>query len=73
MNALSKRQSAILEYLADYITRKGYPPTVRETGRAVGIRSTSAVNYQLSKLVDKGFIKREKRVSRGIRLVNRVG
>src|SRR5207249_931483 len=46
----------------------GYPPTIREIGKAVRINSTSVVNYNLNKLVKEGYISRSKDVSRGIRL-----
>jgi repressor LexA len=49
---------------------KGRPPTIREIGRAVGISSTSVVNYNLNILEKAGMITREKQVSRGLRLTS---
>ncbi len=66
---LSKRQQNILKFIAQFLDRRGYPPTIREIGEAVGIASTSVVNYNLNKLVDYGLIERVPEVSRGLRLV----
>jgi repressor LexA len=51
----------------------GRPPTIREIGKAVGINSTSVVNYNLGKLEEKGFLDRDPDVSRGLRLTNKAG
>lgn len=66
--SLSEKQRAILRVIQDWLQRRGYPPTIRDIGSAVGITSTSVVNYNLNKLVEGGFITRSKDVSRGIRL-----
>lgn len=66
---LSTRQKKILAFIEDFLNREGYPPTIREIGEAVGIASTSVVNYNLNKLVDYGLIERAPEVSRGLRLV----
>lgn len=66
--ALSERQQRILTYIRDYIASNGYPPSIREIGAAVGISSTSVVNYNLNKLEQAGLIKRGREVSRGIQL-----
>jgi repressor LexA len=68
-NNLSKRQKKILGFIESFISRHGYPPTIREIGEAVGIASTSVVNYNLNKLVERGLIERAPEVSRGLRLV----
>jgi repressor LexA len=68
--SLSDRQRAILKFIQQWSTDHGYPPTIREIGKAVRINSTSVVNYNLNKLVKEGFISRSKDVSRGIRLKN---
>lgn len=65
---LSERQQKILQYIAEYIHANTRPPTIREIGRNVKISSTSVVNYNLSRLQDKGLIERDAEVSRGIRL-----
>jgi len=66
---LSERQKAMLTYIEDFITSNGYPPTIREIGEACNIPSTSVVNYNLNRLEREGYITREGKVSRGIRLV----
>lgn len=66
---LSERQKAMLDYIASFIEDNGYPPTIREIGEACDIPSTSVVNYNLNRLEREGFIAREGKVSRGIRLV----
>jgi repressor LexA len=66
---LSERQTMILEFFREFQQKNGYPPTIREIGKAVGISSTSVVNYNLNRLEEMGFIEREESVSRGIRLL----
>jgi repressor LexA len=68
-NGLSDRQRRILSFIETFLNKNGYPPTIREIGEAVGIASTSVVNYNLNKLADRGFIERAPDVSRGLRLV----
>ncbi len=67
--ALSERQQRILEFIEQYILENSFPPTIREIGAAVGISSTSVVNYNLKKLEAGGYIERNPDVSRGIRLL----
>jgi repressor LexA len=68
--SLSDRQKNILEFFHQFQQENSYPPTIREIGSAVGISSTSVVNYNLNRLEEMGFIERERTVSRGIRLLN---
>ena len=68
--ALSERQSKILSFLNNFTLDNGYPPTIREIGKAVGITSTSVVNYNLDALQRAGYIYRDRTVSRGIRLAD---
>ena len=68
--ALSERQNKILEFVRMFTLDNGYPPTIREIGKAVGISSTSVVNYNLDALQRSGHIYRDRTVSRGIRLVD---
>ncbi|MDX1614611.1 MAG: transcriptional repressor LexA [Candidatus Promineifilaceae bacterium] len=68
---LSTNQRNILEFVSQYIQRKGRPPTIREIGEATDISSTSVVTYNLSKLREKGLVDREPDVSRGLRLTER--
>lgn len=67
--SLSERQRKILEFFRKFQQESGFPPTIREIGKAVGISSTSVVNYNLNRLEEMGFIEREESVSRGIRLL----
>jgi repressor LexA len=68
---LSKRQKNILNYISRYLQENRRPPTIREIGRAVNISSTSVVNYNLTKLKEKGFLERDAEVSRGLRLTQK--
>jgi repressor LexA len=65
---LSDRQQKMLEMIQAYLLRFDYPPTIREIGEAVGISSTSVVTYNLDKLERKGYIRRNRDISRGINL-----
>ena len=67
--ALSSRQEKMLAFIREFLTENGYPPSIREIGKAVGISSTSVVNYNLNILEKKEFIGRDRTVSRGIRLL----
>jgi repressor LexA len=67
--SLSDNQARIYEFIERYTRRNGRPPTNREIGEAVEIRSTGHVDYHLSVLEKKGLIQRERKKSRGIRIV----
>lgn len=56
---LTPRQRKVLEVIRDSVERRGYPPTVREIGEAVGLASTSSVSHQLAMLQKKGFLRRD--------------
>ena len=71
VDKLSKRQQGMLNYIWESIQESGRPPTIREIGEAVEISSTSVVNYNLTKLVEKGFLNRDAEVSRGLRLTDK--
>ncbi len=58
-SGLTPRQRAVLEVIRAAVERRGYPPSVREIGEAVGLTSTSSVAYQLKVLQDKGFLRRD--------------
>jgi repressor LexA len=68
--ALSERQRKILSFVKSFTLENGYPPTIREIGKAVNISSTSVVNYNLDALQRTGHIIRDRTVSRGIRLAD---
>jgi repressor LexA len=65
---LSERQGRIVQFIKGFTLDNGYPPTIREIGEAVGISSTSVVNYNLNILQKEGYLTRDRTVSRGIRL-----
>jgi len=56
---LTKRQREIFEYISQYLSSHGYPPTVREIGKAVGLHSSSTVHAHLSKLETLGVLRRD--------------
>lgn len=67
---LSKRQSEILKYIKSCIIKKGYPPSVREIGAAVGLSSSSSVHSNLEALEKKGYIRKSPNKSRTIEVVD---
>jgi repressor LexA len=69
MQGLTKRQQQTLEYIRHSIEQRGYPPTLREIGEYMGIRSTNGVNDHLRALERKGYLRREDMKSRALRLV----
>jgi repressor LexA len=66
--SLSRRQQNILQFIGKFTAERRFPPTIREIGEGVDISSTSVVNYNLNALEKKGFIIRDRNVSRGLRL-----
>ena len=66
MKKPSDKQTAILKFIKKYLEEKGYPPSVRDIQHACEISSTSVVDYNLRKLEQKGLIRRDPDVSRGI-------
>ncbi len=69
MKPLSKRQQAILDFISREVREKGYPPSVREIGEAVGLASSSTVHGHLERLEKKGFIRRDPTKPRAIELL----
>ncbi|UJR81305.1 transcriptional repressor LexA [Sandaracinus amylolyticus] len=67
MNKLTDRQRMVLEYICESIQDRGYPPTLREIGLKLGIRSTNGVNDHLRALERKGYLTREDMKSRTLR------
>ena len=59
MNGITDRQRMVLEYICGSIDERGYPPTLREIGNKLGIRSTNGVNDHLRALERKGYLTRE--------------
>ena len=66
---LSQRQQAMLKYIQEYVAENGFPPSMREIGKEASISSTSVVSYNLNVLQAKGYIQRERDVSRGVKLL----
>ncbi len=64
------KQARILDFIRGYTRDRGYPPAIREIGTAVGISSTSVVDYHLRALEKSNAIRRDSDVSRGITLVD---
>ena len=69
MDNLTKRQDEILTYVKEYIVSHGYPPTVREIGKDLGVSSPATIHTHLNKLVEKGFIKKDGSKNRAIELL----
>lgn len=67
---LSSKQILILEFIKEQIALKGYPPSVRETCLAVGLKSTSTVHSHLNKLERCGYIKRDATKPRAIEVLD---
>ena len=59
MTGLTQRQQLVLIFLRDEIAKRGYPPSMREIGAAVGLASTSSVAHQLRVLEQLGYVKRD--------------
>ena len=63
---LTPRQRRVLEVIRDSVDRRGYPPSMREIGEAVGLTSSSSVSHQLASLERKGFLRRDPNRPRAI-------
>jgi repressor LexA len=72
-NAISRRQQQILEFIVMESETCGYPPSVREIGRAVGLKSTSTVHGHLTQLERKGYIRRDPSKPRAIEVLPAAG
>ena len=59
LEPLNKRQQMILDYIQDYCKTHGYPPSIRDIGKAVGLKSSSTVHMYLVQLEEKGYIRRD--------------
>jgi repressor LexA len=70
MIKLSTRQLAILDYIKKEVKEKGYPPSVREIGEAVGLASSSTVHGHLARLEKKGLIRRDPTKPRAIEILD---
>jgi repressor LexA len=70
MQGLTQRQQMVLDFIRQSIVDRGYPPTLREIGARMGIRSTNGVNDHLRALERKGYLTREDMKSRALRPTN---
>lgn len=66
---ITARQRAAWEYICEEVKRQGYPPTMREIGLEFGINSTNGVRSMLSAIEQKGYLRREPYLSRGIEIL----
>jgi repressor LexA len=69
MQGLTSRQQQVLEGIHQIINEKGYPPTVREIGERLGLRSSCTVQRHLEALERKGYIKRDRTKARSVEIV----
>lgn len=69
-NGLTKRQLEILEFIKQEVRAKGYPPSVREIGLAVGLNSSATVHSHLARLESKGYIRRDPTKPRAIEVLD---
>jgi SOS regulatory protein LexA len=70
VSKMSNRQTAILEFIKSEVREKGYPPSVREIGEAVGLASSSTVHGHLDRLEKKGLIRRDPTKPRAIEILD---
>ena len=69
-DGLTVRQRRVLEVIRNSVDRRGYPPSMREIGDAVGLASPSSVSHQLNALVAKGYLRRDPNRPRAIEIVS---
>ncbi len=67
---LGERHQKILNFIEDYQRKYKHPPSIREIGENCGISSTSVVNYYLDQLEKSGHIERDRKISRGLRVIS---
>jgi repressor LexA len=68
---LSDKQQRIVKYIDSFLTKRGYPPSIRDIQKGCDISSTSVVDYNLNILESRGYISRHADVSRGIKLLTK--
>lgn len=66
---LTKRQEEILNFIIRQVQKKGYPPSVREIGKAVGLSSSSTVHSHLTTLEEKGYLRRDPTKPRALEIL----
>lgn len=70
LEGLSDKQIKIVQYIKDELTLRGYPPSIREICKAVGLSSTSSVHAHLNTLEEKGYIKKGSNKRRALELID---
>jgi repressor LexA len=70
VKSLSPKQERIINFVTEFLSDKGYPPTIRDIAAGCGISSTSVVTYNLNKLEQAGYIRRHGEISRGIKFLH---
>jgi len=68
ISPLTDRQAEVLEIIRESLTDRGYPPTIREISRRLGVHISATVGH-LEALAKKGYIERDEGVTRGIRIL----
>ncbi|MFO7173823.1 MAG: transcriptional repressor LexA [Bacillota bacterium] len=69
-DGLTERQRQVLQFIKDEIRKRGYPPSVREIGEAIGLSSSSTVHGHLARLEEKGYIRRDPTKPRAIEVLD---
>jgi repressor LexA len=69
-DGLTMRQRRVLEVIRNSVDRRGYPPSMREIGEAVGLASPSSVSHQLAALERKGYLRRDPNRPRALEVVS---
>ena len=69
IKSISPKQERIINFVTEFLSDKGYPPTIRDIAAGCGISSTSVVAYNLNKLEQAGYIRRYSDISRGIKFL----
>lgn len=69
-DGLTERQRQVLQFIKEEIHKRGYPPSVREIGEAIGLSSSSTVHGHLARLEEKGFIRRDPTKPRAIEVLD---
>lgn len=69
MKGLSPKQERMLQHIREFVDENGYPPTIRQIQSALGISSTSVVDYNLNALEREGYLRRDPDTSRGMEVV----
>lgn len=72
-DGLTERQRQVLQFIKDEIRLKGYPPSVREIGEAIGLSSSSTVHGHMARLEEKGYIRRDPTKPRAIEVLDEPG